>query len=317
MSSNRPNLVELRQVLRNLAKQGKVVAFSLGGTEERPVVRLRTIGPPLGDLTWLSDQRSKMPGVIFEEEDRQREPFRFLARELRPGSGIVRVVAGTPSGPEGTLTCFLSRNGRDLYFACAAHGVTNFWNTEDGSHLGGSIYLNEKGYPSRESERFLGKLHWVSPRPPLEDESVGPDPTIDLAIVKLSGSFDWKQRTTCYGSFGKTAATPKKDDSVTKCGAEEPHGTDGLVASKEPVEVLIEGPKGTYRFAKQVILEDKEKGSPFAVPGDSGTIIVDKDSKSPLGMLIAGSVLDGRYVMTPIDALIKKWEGRDLDLALL
>jgi hypothetical protein len=48
---------------------------------------------------------------------------------------------------------------------------------------------------------------------------------------------------------------------------------------------------------------------PFAVAGDSGTMVVDKDSKRPVGMLIAGSVLDGRYVMTPIQTLARFWKA--------
>ena len=50
----------------------------------------------------------------------------------------------------------------------------------------------------------------------------------------------------------------------------------------------------------------------FAAPGDSGTMIVDYETKAPVGMLIAGSVLTGYYVMTPIKTLKKYWETKGL-----
>jgi hypothetical protein len=52
----------------------------------------------------------------------------------------------------------------------------------------------------------------------------------------------------------------------------------------------------------------------FAIPGDSGTMVVDYKTRQPLGMLIAGSLLDGKYVMTPIRALWDYWTGKQLVL---
>lgn len=61
-------------------------------------------------------------------------------------------------------------------------------------------------------------------------------------------------------------------------------------------------------------LPNNSPETPFAVAGDSGTMVVDKDSKRPVGMLVAGSILDGRYVMTPISAIWDYWETNNFVL---
>lgn len=267
--------------------------------------------------------------------------------ELRPGSGIIRVSGGKGEGPGGTLTCFLSsRDGRANYFAAAGHVLSNFWKEEDikGTERAegpkASIYRYQKGFPATNSNRFLGKLTHLSDE--LKPVNRGPDKKVnmDIGVVKIRGEVAPVQRTTCYGSFGEWteknppyARTPE-GLAVMKCGAEETHWTYGVVES-DNAEVPIYGPGGLrYKLYEQVIIriahetflegtnppvdwsakKQQVSRTPFAIPGDSGTMVVERDSRRPVGMLIAGSVLDGRYVMTPFRTIQRFWKDKDLVL---
>lgn len=323
MSGESRALTDLVAVLRDEQTKGSVASFSVRGVAGSPVIRLRTIGK---DKAWALQLTSLPPKQV--QYSNQEGPYYFLGSELRPGSGIIRIVNGTPRGPGGTLTCLLaSRDGRDNYFAAAGHVLKNFW-VPDGPGADVVIHRNVRGFPGTNSRRSVGKVFRASDKPPsgLEDDPA----EIDVGIVKLAGEFDLKQRTTCYGSLGEWREGEefkvRENQVVMKCGAEEPHFTEAVVDLPDEDNVVIYGPQGTpFRFRNQVILRsDKSpkseeavaKNGPrsdaFAVSGDSGTLVVDRDSRKPLGMLIGGSILDGTYVMTPFSALEKYWLREDL-----
>lgn len=209
----------------------------------------------------------------------------------------------------------------------------------------GNIYRNQKGFPSTGSTRFLGELQWKSDEPSFKQGE-----NKDIGIVRLEEGIEPVQRTTCYGTFSVDEATESKREKKTqeekllpeglevmKCGAEETHLTFALVASPKS-EVTVYGPDGTlYLLKDQIILSQKAESRPgtsqetdppkdwsaaknrqsrvpFAVPGDSGSLVVVKESRKPVGMLVAGSILDGRYVVTPFSKLQEFWEKQDLVL---
>jgi hypothetical protein len=283
-------------------------------------------------------------GYHYKLEPRQEE-FYFLGNnrphcstrntdEMRPGSGLIRVFGGKSEGPGGTMTCLLmSKDGQDVYFAAAGHVLTDFWRDLNGQ---GSIYRYRKGFPATGSSRFLGKVNFLPNRVPepvpidIATATAGrasvpitPDP--DIGIVKLVGGGTPKQRTTCYGSFGE-GPPPKSYKRVIKCGAQETHWTEAAYC--RPLDKInIFGPNNTrYVFYDQILLRDlspcesreaenlprNPAGTPFAVPGDSGTLVVEKDTKRPVGMVIAGSVLDGAYVMTPFEDIKNFFDQRGL-----
>jgi hypothetical protein len=268
-------------------------------------------------------------------------PDSDLAQELRPGSGIVRISGGVPMGPAGTLTCFLaSEDSSDIFLLAAGHVVSDFWKEHPAPNPKSSIYHNPKGFPSTNSTKAIGKMIARS-NPPLNisnrvedamaEETCRLDPCcsdtdIDVGIVSVVGEFEWKQRTTCYGTFGEWPGDPKRPTMYTrvmKCGSEESHWTFACVTDVSAT-VSVYGPNGAlYDFRGQVILsqEDYPPSSKsdkvndvyypipsFAVPGDSGTMVVDYETQKPLGMLIAGSILDGKYVMTPLKELECYWK---------
>jgi hypothetical protein len=310
----------IRKVRRELRRQPNISSFSVEGDGDSIKASVATVGEGEFDPHGLRSQFAKS-GFRWEKSTEQRQAFFFLDGELRPGSGVIRFVAGNPEGPAGTLTCLLSsRDGRDYYFAAAGHAVSNFWAAEP-PHRKSSVYHNPKGYPSTQRSRYLGRVLHLSCKPPNWNDDDEKDVVEDIGIVGLEGDFTWKQRTTCYGSFGELPGTTEDvylNQCVMKCGAEEAHWTKATVKHCSRT-VIVYGPGGEkYYFKNQIILRGCEEegyhggpynppGTPFAVPGDSGTMVVDAESKQPVGMLIAGSVLDDLYVMTPFRALDAFW----------
>jgi len=339
---------EVVNELKELHRTGEVAAYSADITEGIPEVELVTFGKEPGWSERLEKLLGRAHANARWKHHRQNHSYYLFSQEIRPGSGIVRIDGGVSEGPGGTLACFLSsKDGRDFYFAAAGHVVSNFWNInkkdeDDGIDPGASIYSYRKGYPSSNSTRFLGKLSYLT-RPPGEFHKASPGDAakvdLDMGIVQFKGEFEWKQRTTCYGTFGEwprnQPVNPSVDQRVMKCGAEEAHWTFARVVDTNR-DVWAYGPKRVYHLRGQVILQEeldpdctnvpeareanqasftkKLQITSFAVPGDSGAMVVDRYSKQPLGMLIAGSVLDGLYVMTPICDLWKYWSKRDLIL---
>lgn len=349
---NDPLRAGVTQELEKLRARGEVAAYYWKKSGGRSTVQVTIIGPRSKEVDRFLQSRGELV-----ESRQQSAAYYFLGGELRPGTGIIRRAGGRPGGPGGTLTCFLSsRDSQDLYFAAAGHVVTNFWKTllPDPD---GSIYLNRKGYPGTNSMRFLGNLaHHSDPPKRLDREDPDPkhtSPHLDIAVVKMEGKFDLRQRTTCYGHFGEWPSYPedvREGDPVMKCGAEETHWTAAVV-EEVGRRVWVYGPdRAIYELENQVILkslamesvsnperearlslpvqkspEDRpafrscrqvpglpnnSPDTPFAVAGDSGTLVVNQESKRPVGMLIAGSILDGRYVMTPILSLWNYWKDR-------
>lgn len=355
---------EATRTLEGLRVRGEVAAFYWTTIDRKPTVRLTIIGTPSKEVEAVEAFLGRQ-GIATDLIKEKEPPYHFLGGELRPGTGIIRRVSGRSEGPSGTLTCFLSsRDSKDFYFAAAGHVATNFWKIYP-PDADGSIFLSRKGYPGTNSMRFLGNLCHSSP-PPIRMDKEKPEdpkktsPDLDIALVKVEGKFDLRQRTTCYGHFGEWPAKPvdvQVNDRVMKCGAEETHWTAAVV-EKVGCRVLVYGPDTSlYELKHQVILKlpdmDSQKVSPyqqhttgtqrrnaaapyeqtppqqkatkelpgnpprtpFGVAGDSGSMVVDSNSKRPVGMLIAGSILDGRYVMTPISAISDYWN--ELNLVLL
>lgn len=361
-------IAEIRTTLEGLRRKGEVVAYSLRGADRQPTVQLSLIGKaPSKEVAEFLERKD----IVVAPSIMQPERYSFLG-ELRPGTGIIRRVGGRPEGPNGTLTCFLSsRDSQDLYFAAAGHVATNFWKIAP-PDADGSIYLSRKGFPGTNSMRFLGELFYSSAPPrrmdPYKPEfgKEDPDKDKDIAVVKLEGGFDAKQRTTCYGHFGEWPSEPvdvKEWDPVMKCGAEETHWTAAVVECVGQ-RVWVYGPdKAIYELENQVILKlptppkplaqqsnsptlqcrtplrtgpaalsaqqeqtlvqqseppkvlpNNSSDTPFGVAGDSGTMVIHQETRRPVGMLIAGSILDGKYVMTPISTIYKYWTKLNLVL---
>jgi hypothetical protein len=317
--------------LRSFQLEGKITAFSVSRKEgEKPKIWLSRIESPTEDL---ADFINSHEGT--EAQQQGQDYYFFFNDELRPGSGLIRVSGGKSEGPGGTLTCLLtSKDGQELYFLAAGHVLTDFWRDTKGQ---GSIYRYRKGYPSTGSSRFLGKVLYLPhadqlPKPIHKNErtpSCWKRASLDVGAVRLDVDLkevELKQRTTCFGGFGEDPIDATEGMRVVKCGSQEAHCTEAVVKVSGCADVTIFGPDGSkYMFCDQIILRDldphdrsekkckvcptPQHGTPFAVPGDSGTIVVDVATKRPVGMLIAGSVLDRLYVVTPFEKIKAFFDG--------
>jgi len=351
MADTRASFKALAEEFKTWEVQGEVAELLID--EPNETIQVRWVGARPGAVTrryghpGVIEKRPNSQAYYFLSQPQQQPP-----PELRPGSGVIRVSGGKSEGRGGTLTCFLSsKDGRDNYFAAAGHVLSNFWNDDDvkgtrrAEGPAASIYRYQKGFPATNSTRFLGKLTHISDPllpinrgPAARYEKPGGPVNMDIGIVKIRGKFEPVQRTTCYGSFGEWPKNEpgeiQKGLPVMKCGAEEKHWTYAVV--EEPcTPVTVYGPGGLiYKLADQVILElehealpentdppdgwsarrHRDSQSAFAIPGDSGTMVVERESRRPVGMLIAGSVLDGRYVMTPFRTIQNFWLKHDLVL---
>jgi hypothetical protein len=335
----------VHQELLRLQSAGRIAELS----RKIDIFEIRVVG-----ASSRVDSLQRQHPEIIKLRTPNQQAYYFLSDELRPGSGIIRNSGGRSEGPGGTLTCLLSSiDGRHNYFVSAGHVLSNFWTKKEKPDKEdelkkdpvASIYRYRRGFPATNSTRFLGKLHYLSKKPRLVNAMPGDggcEVFMDIGIVKIlfpEEDATLKQRTTSYGSFGEWPCENdmkiKKGQRVMKCGAEETHWTYAVV--EDPCcPVTVYGPDGLlYELSDQVILsstvsyeplystdppldwsteKSKPYKAPFAVPGDSGTMVVDQESRRPLGMLIAGSILDGRYVMTPIKPIHKFWTEKDLIL---
>jgi hypothetical protein len=329
-----------KQEILRLQSAGRIAEFS-----DEDKLQVRIVGTA-DDLKTLYSFRDV---VRFRQPNKQA--YYFLSDELRPGSGVIRNFGGRSEGPGGTMTCLLSSiDGRKNYFVGAGHVLSDFWTrkeepdeNDEVKNAVASIYRYRKGFPATNSTRFLGKIRYLSKKPrPAGASSAGGKGAVekDIGIVEIQcpeEENDLKQRTTCYGSFGEWRCDPPKaikmGQRVMKCGAEERHWTYAVVDNPS-CSVAVYGPDGRlYELVEQILLSqtapykplystdppanwpegDRRRfEAPFAVPGDSGTMVVDQESRRPLGMLIAGSILDGRYVMTPIKPLWNFWKRKGL-----
>jgi len=297
--------------LQDLKESGRLTGFALQD-HKLWVSWVGTADPAVENI--IKDFQDSYGGENVERNANAQNYF-FFGDELRPGSGLIRVFGGKSQGPGGTLTCLLSSlDGEDIYFAAAAHVLTDFWRDEENR---GSIYHYRKGFPPSRSRRFLGKVQYPSKG---QWPSASKELLMDVGIVKLEVDTDevfLKQRTTCFGGIEEQVILPTRGMRVMKCGSQETHWTEARVWVPHKATLTILGPDGSkFEFKDQIILRDLKPGEerkircanvqedpPFAVPGDSGTIVVASDTHQPLGMLIAGSVLDGLYVVTPFQRI--------------
>lgn len=255
-------------------------------------------------------------------DDTQSFGFRMFSGAARPGTGIVAVREGRQVGPGGALGLFLektsntrSREDREVpttWFLAAAHVLTNFTDSRP------DIFRSRQGLTARSARRKLGTVRDVAGVVPLNLKKPRARKwnVSDAGLVELD-AVDWKQKTTCFGEVG-LPKDAEVESIVRKCGPEEPHSTWGEIVGTDWRVRIIHGGK-TYLFKNQILVQtkfDEANGwvqrPPFALPGDSGSVVVDAQDGRPIGMLMAGSVRDNFYFLNPIMSLRDYWMGQGL-----
>ena len=125
MATERDKRDRLYKTLRDLQVTANVSGFTISDGPE-PSAWVEVVGKPTEKLVAFLAEN---PDFGSEEV---KQDYYFLGGELRPGSGVIRNCAGGPRGPGGTLSSLLtSMDGRRVYFAAAAHVVSNFWEAQE------------------------------------------------------------------------------------------------------------------------------------------------------------------------------------------
>lgn len=256
--------------------------------------------------------------------------FQLLSGEARPGTGIVAVRKGREVGPTGALGLFLTRRDTDeVWLLAAAHVLTDLIkdhpcpvNPKAAKGPYSDVFRSRQGLTAGSRRRKLGVVRDFEPFK-CSGTVQNPAPKgvwndIDAGLVQVDDDVKWKQETTCYGVIG--APKPAEPEwIVRRCGPEEPNASHGEVDSTGwNIRIVHAGI--IYLFRGQILVRSKfdcdEKEwihrPPFALPGDSGSLVVHEDDNRPIGMVMAGSVRDNYYFLNPITALEKYWSSKNL-----
>lgn len=144
------------------------------------------------------------------------------------------------------------------------------------------------------------------------DVNYVPTQKIDAAIASIS---DVNLVTSKQGSFYDTPASvrdPNLGERVKKVGRTT-ELTHGIVESRIPS--LVPLPYKSRMFSAvvnyaEVWMVRKEGGEPFALPGDSGSLVVSAKGDASVGLLFAAT-LDGEYgIVSAIPEVLKHFSAR-------
>ena len=129
---------------------------------------------------------------------------------------------------------------------------------------------------------------------------------MDAAIAELEQPADVKPKIKGIGLPGKTPVSPSIGQLVAKCGR-----TTG-VTSGTIVDVSFDGyvgfgSAGTAFFEDQIVASSTN--GLFAKHGDSGSLIVEKSSRSAVALLFAGDTAKGMTLGNPISAVLGRFSA--------
>jgi len=105
-----------------------------------------------------------------------------------------------------------------------------------------------------------------------------------------------------YKLTAKTPSCPVKGMKVVKFGAVTGL-TKGNIVDAD-LDLFVDYSFGTFRFTNQVLIECGHGSDNFATAGDSGSIVIDEDTKQAVAMIFAAS--GGFAVACPLDAALKE-----------
>ncbi len=230
------------------------------------------------------------------EEREVDQPTHFLGQVLT-GAGIVRDQPLDPGGPEGTLGLPLIDGDGRLYFLAAGHVLSNFWQT---STTNDAIdWFAAPGQPEN-----LGRVHHAGKVTPLSSGS------LDAGLIVARPGFSSLNRAACAFDVAPTSTKVEDETEVEKCGFRSPHRTRANVIWPK-IKAVVDHLEKRYIFDNQIYIEPGSSPG-FAQLGDSGSVVVTADKREFVGMLIAGSVVDGFFIVTPAAALEKYWVSKGL-----
>jgi len=128
----------------------------------------------------------------------------------------------------------------------------------------------------------------------------GAENTVDAAIASVpGGNLGNSTPSDGYGTPKSTSVAAEVNQSVQKYGRTSSL-TKGTVTGID-ANVMVGYDGGDALFVGQIIVESRK---PFILPGDSGSLLVTKSRKEPVGLLFAGNSTGQMAVANPIDDVL-------------
>jgi hypothetical protein len=128
----------------------------------------------------------------------------------------------------------------------------------------------------------------------------GEENTVDAAIASVpGGNLGNSTPSDGYGTPKSTSVAAEVNQSVQKYGRTSSL-TKGTVTGIDASVLVGYGGRDAL-FVGQIIVESRK---PFIKPGDSGSLLVTKSRKEPVGLLFAGNSTGQMAVANPIDDVL-------------
>jgi hypothetical protein len=212
--------------------------------------------------------------------------LRFHARPVAFGAGISHA-----QGKPGSLGCVVTTTDGTWYALSACHVLAPAGIAEIGDEI------VEPAAPQAGAARIATLADFEALKP---DDEVSIN-RFDAAIARLDRKADVLNRIPAIGSVRTATMDPVLYESVRKFGAGTLH-TLGIVTDVFADVSFAMGGEN-YRFDD--VLEVTGCGSRFSEGGDSGALVVDALTNSPIGLVIGGA-RDRTYV-SPIARVLNRF----------
>ena len=209
------------------------------------------------------------------------------ATRRRPAPGGVSIGLDYQRAA-GTLGCLAEDAAGDRYVLTCNHVIADLGTAPIGSRVVQPATL-DGGFSPRDDIAFLAASH------PIDFHGAS---RIDAAIAALANPTAVDSGALAIGPFVNPIRAAFVGQSVRKHGRTTAY-TEGAVVDASFDGFVDYGPAGSAWFEDQIVIAGDN--SPFGAAGDSGSLIVDDDSR-PVALLFAG---DDRLTLgNPIDAVL-------------
>jgi hypothetical protein len=304
-----PDNGEVRVEMRVTASQGPNLTWARKLAEEARSegyeVNLRSIPPPM-----IDPGPERPAGQLMAAAGGRQPTFPGHFRPLRLGSSVSH-----ESGPTGTIGAFMALEGGHVGILSCCHVLARAGKAEKGD------FVHQPGAKDQQpfvAENRIGRLTGMFA--PL----VASQPSnLDAAIAQLSPEMECQQRCNVvpdmdfipdrlHGKpitrFGEQMATLTRGIRVAKIGRSSGY-TEGLLTSPGmEFQTGLRGHDPDDRFAFSRVLEvtSDDAQSPFAIGGDSGSLVFTLTDCKALGIHFCSIPIDGEsslnYIM-PMDRI--------------
>jgi hypothetical protein len=253
----------------------------------------------------------RIPSSIQEIPVRVVETGQILASSYPiPVQGAPPVPCGVPiahkSGGTGTLGCVLSLDGADHYILSCDH-VLGMIDTPAGirrAQIGDEILQPGPDDGGIIPDHVIGELAACVPV-----RFGGPVNYVDCAVAKTTAAHVDPSRTCCdqVEGFSPGKAAIKLNLEVLKCGAITGATEGSIVAIGTAVRITY----GSNEWAvldNQFVVQGTINGA-FARRGDSGSVVVTKKDRKPIGLLCAVAQATGDGIINVMDDVLDALNG--------